>query len=195
MSWPKRLFSTAYKLFSMGYEKVRKIRITGDKVYISSCSNNVWPKHYELCEWPSFSKILTEEGREAVEKEILFAYFEGYFQSIGEDEYQRTIYRVNGKLTEDAQHNIWNRCYQDADFCRDFKQRLYDEFKRPPKRQPCYLERKDGWRLRKITSRGFIYDNRKFKTYHNPIEAAAALRRLGLEKYGLKVVLLSHDQS
>lgn len=176
-------------LSAMSYEKIRKIRITTDKVFITSCSNNVWPQDYEEWEWPCLSNILTKQGREAVDKEILFSYFEGTIWSAVNDRYQRAVTRFEYNLEGDH-YELWKKCLQDADFEKAFKQQLYDEFKNPPKKQPCCLERQDGWRLHKITSRRYIYGRGKFKTFPNPIEAAHALRRYGLEEYGFKVVIL-----
>lgn len=173
----------------MSYEKIKKIRITADKVFITSCSNNVWPQDYEEWESPRLSDILNKQGREAAEKEILFSYFDGMMKSVVNDRYQRAVNRFEYNLEGD--HNeLWKRCRQDAEFDKAFKQRIYDALMNPPRKQLCCLEREDGWRLHKITSRRYIYGRSKFKTYHNPIEAAHDLRKHNLDEYGFKVVIL-----
>lgn len=40
-----------FSFSGMSYENIKKIRITTDKVFITSCSNNVWPQNYK--EWES----------------------------------------------------------------------------------------------------------------------------------------------
>lgn len=173
----------------MSYEKVSRIRITEDKVYITSCSNNVWPQDHNEWEAPLWSALLLEKGRVEVEKEILFSYFEGMMQSGLSNKYQRTIGRVKMKLTEDS-YEIWKKCGANEQYAKDFKQRLYDEFRDPPKKQPCCLERADGFRLRKITSKRYIYGRSKFKTFHNPVDAEYVLKIHDLDRYGFKVVIL-----
>ncbi len=173
----------------MSYEKIKKIRITTDKVFITSCSNNVWPQNYEEGESIRLSRILIEQGCEAVEKEILFSYFEGTMQSVVNDRYQRAVNRVKAELTEDT-YKIWKKCGKDADYRSAFLQRLYDNFRNPPKRQPCCLERQDGFRFRRETTSRYLFGRAKFKIYRDPIEAAHALKTTGLDKAGFKVVIL-----
>jgi len=64
----------------MSYEKVRSIRITEDKVFVNCACNNVRPLTYSTEEYPYFSKILQENGREAVEIALLKIYEGGSFQ-------------------------------------------------------------------------------------------------------------------
>lgn len=173
----------------MSYEKVKRIRITADKVFITSASNNVWPRDYTEWESPRLSQILNEQGREAVDKEILFSYFEGAMQSVVNDRYQRTINRINMDLTEDH-HEVWKNCGKDDDYRSAFLQRLYDNLINPPKKQPCCLERQDGYRIRRVTKYKYDYCKTKYRTYHDPIEAAYVLKANGLDQKGFKVVIL-----
>ena len=64
----------------MSYEKVRSIKITEDKVFVNCACNNVRPLTYSTEEYPYFSKILQEKGREAVEIALLKTYEGGSFQ-------------------------------------------------------------------------------------------------------------------
>lgn len=65
----------------MSYEKVKTIKIEENgKVFINCASNNVRPLTYSNEEYPYFSKILREEGREAVEIALLKSYEEGNLQ-------------------------------------------------------------------------------------------------------------------
>lgn len=66
----------------MSYEKVRSIKIDEKKgeVWINSACNNVRPLDYSPFCYPTFSKILKEKGKSAVEIEILKTYESGSFQ-------------------------------------------------------------------------------------------------------------------
>lgn len=173
----------------MSYEKVRKIRITSDKVYITSCSNNVWPQTYEEWESPHYSAILVDKGREELEKELLFSYFEGMKKGLSNDKYQRAVNRFMFKLSGDH-HELWKRCGSDPEFDKAFKQQLYDEFKNPPAKKPCCLERKDGWRFARETTQRYIFKFKKGRIFPNTEEAEYALKCTGLGESGFRVVIL-----
>jgi hypothetical protein len=66
----------------MSYEKVKSIKIDEKegKVFINCASNNVRPLTYSREEYPYFSKILKEEGKQAVEIALLKSYEEGNLQ-------------------------------------------------------------------------------------------------------------------
>lgn len=66
----------------MSYEIVKSIKIDKVKkeVWIRSSSNNVSPKTFNLWHCKSLSEIFRAKGIEALEKEILFQYFQGTFQ-------------------------------------------------------------------------------------------------------------------
>jgi len=64
----------------MSYEIIKKIRIKDKKVLITGASNNVYPRTFEECESYFLSKILQEQGQQALDIEILNAYEEGNFQ-------------------------------------------------------------------------------------------------------------------
>ena len=63
----------------MSYEIVKGIKFKDNQVWIKSDSNNVSPRHYTWWHCTSLTKILQEKGREAVDKEILYEYFNGNF--------------------------------------------------------------------------------------------------------------------
>jgi hypothetical protein len=67
----------------MSYEIVKGIKIDTQKneVHLKSDSNNVYPREYTWWHCESLSKILEEQGKDAVEKEILEAYWSGNFQN------------------------------------------------------------------------------------------------------------------
>ena len=66
----------------MSHEKVKSIKIDEEnkKVFINCATNNCRPLSYTREEYPYFSKILQEEGREAVEIALLKTYEGGSFQ-------------------------------------------------------------------------------------------------------------------
>jgi hypothetical protein len=63
----------------MSYALVRGIKID-NKVFLKASSNNVCPRTYEWFESESLSKILRDQGKIQVEKEILQQYWNGNFQ-------------------------------------------------------------------------------------------------------------------
>ena len=74
----------------MSYEIIRGISVKKDGVYITSASNNVYPRTYYREQSPLLSNLLFEHGREAVDKAILRYYWGGTFQG-GSNDYQRSI--------------------------------------------------------------------------------------------------------
>ncbi len=77
----------------MSYEIVKKIRIDEEakKVFITSDSNNVFPKYFKEWECTMLSDILQKEGRQAMEVSILKAYEEGNFQTTTDTKYTRAL--------------------------------------------------------------------------------------------------------
>lgn len=76
----------------MSYHKVRLISIREDegKVFITGCDNNVYPRTPRQWKCTSLSEILIEQGREAVDLEILKAYESGDFQG-GANKYTKAL--------------------------------------------------------------------------------------------------------
>jgi len=50
----------------VSYEIVKRISIEDDKVYVTSADSSIRPLYFSSSEWNSFSKILAEEGRDAL---------------------------------------------------------------------------------------------------------------------------------
>ncbi len=74
----------------MSYEIIKKIQVRDGKVFITCASNNVYPRTPHEDESYSLSKILKEEGQEALDIEILAAYESGNFQK-GSNKYTRAL--------------------------------------------------------------------------------------------------------
>jgi hypothetical protein len=77
----------------MSYEIVRKIRIDNTGVYITSCSNNVYPKHYGEWRCSTLSAMLDVSGRREVDLEILRQYENNNFQGTP-NQYSKAIKRL-----------------------------------------------------------------------------------------------------
>ena len=110
----------------MSYEKVKSIKIKDGKVFMKSCSNNVYPHDYSEWECSSLTEILAEQGREALDLEILREYESGSFQSSGNGKYNRALmvlrhmpeyadfdWRVNGPEYEENQKRRKTEAFQD----------------------------------------------------------------------------------
>jgi len=71
----------------MSYSIIRSISVVKGKVYVNAASNNVCPHYYTREEIPSLTIILQEQGRDALDKEILYEYWGGMFQGGYNDYY------------------------------------------------------------------------------------------------------------
>ena len=74
----------------MSYSIIRSIKVKNDKVFFRYRSNNIWPARYHEEESLSLSKILKEEGKMALDIEILREYENGNFQK-GSNRYTRAL--------------------------------------------------------------------------------------------------------
>lgn len=74
----------------MSYAIIKSIKVIDGKVFINSTSNNVYPHTFMEWECSSLTKILKEQGREALDVEILGEYENGNFQR-GDNRYTRAL--------------------------------------------------------------------------------------------------------
>lgn len=65
----------------MSYHIIKRIRTEGGKVFITGADNNVWPRTPREWECASLSKILQEQGRDALDLEIMRTHEGGCFKS------------------------------------------------------------------------------------------------------------------
>ncbi len=65
----------------MSHEILKSIYVKDRKVYVRSSSNNVSPRHYDCWECGSLTRILQEQGQEALDFEILQEYENGNFHA------------------------------------------------------------------------------------------------------------------
>lgn len=74
----------------MSYEKVRSISIKDNKVFINCASNNCRPLDYRNEEYPYFTKILQEKGKQELDISLLKSYEEGNLQE-GKNKYTQAL--------------------------------------------------------------------------------------------------------
>ena len=140
----------------MSYEKVRSLQIdvVNKKVFITSACNNVRPLTYDKWESPSLSKILVEQGKEAVDVEILKSFEEGNFQGgtnkftkalkvlryVYADEYAKFNWRTNNAPYGSKEH----KDHRDSRESQEFKDLLRKalDYKTP---KPTYVITKNHY--------------------------------------------------
>ena len=111
----------------MSYEKVKAIKIKENKVFINCASNNVRPLLYTIEEYPSFSKILQEQGLNAVEIALLKNYEEGNLQG-GKNKFTRALKVLNFLFKEEYKNFNWrNFPFEERE--KEKQLRESDEFK------------------------------------------------------------------
>lgn len=74
----------------MSYEIIKSIKVKEGKVFVSCASSNCWPRNFDEFESKSLTRILQEEGREALDVAILEQYENGNFQK-GSNRYIRAL--------------------------------------------------------------------------------------------------------
>lgn len=94
----------------MSYEIVKGISIKGDKVYLRSCSNNVYPKDFSSWECVSLSQILREEGKAELYKSIGRSVWDGDMQLRKGSKLCDLFLLAQSKLPEEL--NFTNMCSQ-----------------------------------------------------------------------------------
>ncbi len=98
----------------MSYEKVKSIKIDEKqgKVFINCASNNVRPLYYSREEYPYFSKILQEQGKEAVEIALLKSYEEGNLQE-GKNKYTDSLKVLRYVFKEEYKRFNWRTNWEE----------------------------------------------------------------------------------
>ena len=116
----------------MSYEIVRSIKIDEkqQKVFITCASNNSRPLDYRREEYPSFSKILKEEGKEAVEIALLRNYEEGNLQR-SDNKYTKALRVLRYIFAEEYKKFNWrnhNARWGTKEYKAERELRYSDEF-------------------------------------------------------------------
>jgi hypothetical protein len=74
----------------MSYDIIKRIKVTDGKVIVASAANNVRPHYYTEYKCDSLTKILSEQGKDALELEIFRHFENGTFQGRIQ-KYQRAL--------------------------------------------------------------------------------------------------------
>lgn len=111
----------------MSHEKVKKIRITESNVFITSASNNVFPRYYKEWECKELSETLVKEGLAAVELAIFKDYEQGIFQPGNTTKYCNWL--KNLRASKDYSLIDWreSKYTDDCPIYRNRKLPIYDE--------------------------------------------------------------------
>ncbi len=159
----------------MSYDIIKNIKIKDDRVFVKSAPNNVYPRTFYMEECPSLSKILQEQGKEALDLEIFKQFENGNFQR-GNNKYTRALHILlnmpeyvhfnwrggNSKEYETVQENRKKPAYKEL-LLKALCSRLpKDKFiiSKPYHGQSCYSLR--------VTRRSakFCYETAKAKLFH-----------------------------
>lgn len=75
----------------MSYDIVKSIKVKDGKVFLRAASSNVWPRDYGEYEAGMLSRILQEQGQEALDVEIFGYYETGCLQAGTPNKYTRAL--------------------------------------------------------------------------------------------------------
>lgn len=157
----------------MSYEIIRSIKIKDNKVFVRAISNNVYPKDYSEEEAPYLTRILQQQGKEALDISIMEAYEGGTFQR-GSNKYTRAL-KVLRHFSEYPLYD-WRGDNEKRRNTPEFKALLLKALKtKLPKDQ--YIISKDYfgkkvyfWRQSKWQCK-WTYEKEKAKIFHYEVEA------------------------
>ncbi len=149
----------------MSYEIIKKIRIAGNEVYLTSDSNNVFPKYYKEWECKSLSEILQTKGEYGLNLELLKEYENGNFQPGNQNKWSTAISRL--KQTDEYKKYNWrisdytNDCpIQAARKTKEFETLLINSLSIKPSKER-YIVKKDAFGTEyfvyRVTSRHIKY--------------------------------------
>lgn len=91
----------------MSYEIVKKIRIENNEVFMTSDSNNVFPKYYVECKNTYLTELLQEKGMEALNIYLLKSYEQGIMQKGNPNKWSNAIDRL--RATDEYQKYDWRK--------------------------------------------------------------------------------------
>lgn len=89
----------------MSYEIVKRIRIENNEVFLSCDSNNVFPKDFTERKNNYFTKLLQEEGMEALNLSLLKEYENGNLQEGNQNKWSKAVERL--RHTEEYKKYNW----------------------------------------------------------------------------------------
>ncbi len=177
----------------MSHDKVQSINIDtkNKKVYITSYSSNVIPKIPQRCNYPYYAKFFDNGGVEQIKKEILFDFFSGSFQGTS-THYGKCINTFREKYTDKdhTTHDDYTRCYDDAEFRKDFLNRLYEhylDYEKKRKSEVLFRVKVGSSYIMKLRRGEAITTEclKKAKTFNL---ADAEILRVRFERYGAEII-------
>lgn len=150
----------------MSYEIVKSIKIdeANRKVFINCACNNVRPLDYSNEEYPYFSKILQEKGKQAVEIELLRCFESGTLQSHLNNKYTRALKVLFYLFADEYKKFNWriNNYNDDERNSDEFKALLLKALNTNlPKQKYIVFNKINNGYVRKITSRYVFYCSQK----------------------------------
>lgn len=179
----------------MSYEIVKGIEINEqeNKVYINSACNNCRPLYYEKIDFPYFSNLLKEQGKEKTEIELLRNYEEGNLQQGNKNKFTRALKVLRYLYGEEYNKFNWkNFSYDERD--KEQKLRNSQEFKdlllkalktKLPKEKFVLYRKHDNFKeyvLKETTRHIFFTMNRdKAKKYDFKEETEHLIKSKGYE--------------
>ena len=100
----------------MSYELVKSIKIDeeNEKVFITCASNNVRPITYSKENYPYYSNLLKEKGKQAVELALLKGYESGSLQR-GDNKYRNARKVLVYIFSKEYAKFNWRNSYEDSD--------------------------------------------------------------------------------
>ena len=145
----------------MSYEKVKSICIDEKqkKVFINCASNNVRPLYYSREEYTYFSKILQEQGKEAVEIALLKSYEGGSLQE-GINKYSKALKVLKYVYGEEYKKFNWrnhNARYNTEEHKKERELRESEEFKELLRKAINYKIPKEKYVITKMHGNSKIY--------------------------------------
>ena len=88
----------------MSYAIVSNIQVINNRVYITSCDNNVRPRDHRQWECTELTNVLQKQGQEALELEFMKDYENGNMQPGTHNKYTKAV-SILQKMPEYAKFN------------------------------------------------------------------------------------------
>jgi hypothetical protein len=164
-----------------------KIDIKNKKVFITSSSNNVYPRYYSCQHHPYYDQFFDKEGGiDEIKKDILFSFFSREFQGLSTN-YGKAV--ASFKYGGDR-HEIWKKC-DDKEFRINFQNQLLNHFNQYEAKRKCKKVfnvklTDDRWIVKLNTNSAITCaDQNRAKKFNQAI-AEEALKRFAM--HGAKMV-------
>ena len=164
-----------------------KIDIKNKKVFITSSSNNIYPRYYSCNHQPYYDKFFDKEGAiDEIKKDILFSFFEGSYQGLFTN-YGKAMQTFK---CEGDSYKIWQKCFDNKEFGINFKNKLLTHFQEYEAKTKCKrvfnVKVDQGW-IAKLTASGAkINRNQDLAKKFNLAIAETVLKRFS--NHGAEII-------